>query len=100
MGGCPSDVRPTRDNTLMVDDIASKNILNPTSNFIVCPTWTVGKVQGRFLLDLITCLQTLVGNGLPVLQFLSCNPIGERYMDPRDYMYNDLYTHAKYNKLV
>ena len=100
MVGCPYDVRPTRDNTLMVDDSASKNILNPTSNFIVCPTWTVEKVRDRFLLDLLKYIQTLVGSGLPVPQFLSCNPIGERYMDPRDYMYRELYSHAKYNKLI
>jgi hypothetical protein len=38
MIGYPYDFRPTRDNTLMVDDNPSKNILNPTSNYIVCPT--------------------------------------------------------------
>ena len=48
MTGYPYDVCPTCDNTLMVDDIASKKILNPPSNFIVCPTWMVGKVQDRF----------------------------------------------------
>ena len=48
MVGCPYGVRPTCDNTLMVDDNASKNILNLTSKFMICPTWTVGKVQGRF----------------------------------------------------
>ena len=41
----PYDVRPTHENTLMVDDNASKIILNPTANFIVCPTWTVEKVR-------------------------------------------------------
>ena len=66
MVGCSYDVRPTCDNTLMVDDNASKNILNPTSNFIVCPTWMVGKVQDRFLLNLIKYLQTLVRSGLPM----------------------------------
>ena len=100
MVGCPYDVHPTGDNTLMVEDGASKNILNLTSNFIVCPTWTVGKVQDRFLLDLIKYLQTLVGSRLHVPQFLSYNPISERYMDPRDYMYRELYAHAKYNKLT
>ena len=100
MVGCPYDVRPTCDNTLMVDDNASKNILNPTSNFIVCPTWAVEKVRDRFLFDLIKYPQTLVGSGLLVPLFLSCNLIGERYMDPRDYMYKELYTHAKYNRLT
>ena len=66
MVGYLYDVHPTCDNTLMVDDNASKNILNPTFNFIICPTWTVGKVQDRFLLDLIKYLQMLVGGGLPV----------------------------------
>ena len=83
---------------LMVDDSASINILNPTFNFIVYPTWTVGQVQHRFLLDPTKYLQMLVRSGLPVPQFLSCNPIGERYMNPRDY--RELYTHAKYNKLI
>ena len=100
MVGCPYDLRPSRDNTLMVDDSPSKNILNPTSNFIVCPTWTVGKVQDRFLLDLIKYLQALVGSSLPVPNFVSNNPIGERYMEPRDYMYRELYSHAKFNKLI
>jgi hypothetical protein len=95
MVGCPYNVHPTLNNTLMMDDNAFKNILNPTSNFIVCPTWTVGKVQDRLLLDLIEYLQALVGNGLPVPQFLSCNPIGKKYMIPRDYLYRELYAHAK-----
>jgi hypothetical protein len=43
--GVPYDVCPTRENTLMVDDNAAKNILNPTANLIVCPTWTIEKVQ-------------------------------------------------------
>jgi hypothetical protein len=36
--GIPYDVRPTRENTLMVDDSAAKNVMNPTANFIVCLT--------------------------------------------------------------
>ena len=48
MVGYPYDVHPIHDNTLMVDDSAFKNILNPTSNFIVCPTWMVKKVQDHF----------------------------------------------------
>ena len=100
MVNCPYDVRPTRDNTLMVDDNVSKNILNPTSNFIVCPTWTVGKVQDHFMLDLIKYLQTLVGSGLPVPLFVSYNPVSERYMDPKVYLYRELYAHSKHKKLI
>ena len=48
----PYDIRPTRKTTLMVDDGTAKNVLNPTANFIVCPTWTIEKVQDKFLLDL------------------------------------------------
>ena len=46
--GVPYDVCPTRKNTLMVDDSAAKNVLNPPANFIVCPTWTIEKVQDKF----------------------------------------------------
>ena len=56
MVGCPYNIHPTRDNMLMVDNITSNNILNPTSNFIVCLTCTIGKVQERFLLYLIKYL--------------------------------------------
>lgn len=56
MVGCPYNVRPTCDSTFMVDDIASKNILNLTSNFIVCLMWTFRKVQDHFLLDLLKYL--------------------------------------------
>ena len=100
MVGYPYDIRRTYDNTLMVDDNAFKSILNLTSNFIVCPMWTVRKVQDRFLLNLIKYLQTLVGSGVPMPLFLSRNPIGERYMDLRDSMYRELYAHANYNKLI
>lgn len=37
MIGCSYDLRFTRDNNLMVEDIPSKNILKPTSNYIVHP---------------------------------------------------------------
>ena len=70
MVGCPYNVCPTRDNTLMVDNMASKQILKPTSNFIVCPTWTLGKVQDQFLLD-FKYLQTLMESKLPVPSFVS-----------------------------
>ena len=98
--GCPYDVRPTRENTFMVDNNASKNILNPTSNFIVCPTWTDEKVQDRILLDLTAYLQVLWSCGLPMNQFIRSNPIGKRYMDLRDYLYKELFSHAKFNKLI
>jgi hypothetical protein len=96
MVGCPYDVRPTRANSFMVDDSASKNFLNPASNFIVCPTWTIEKVQDRFLLELNKYLQALTTSGLPVPKFVYDNPIGERNMDPN----KKLYAHAKYVKLL
>jgi hypothetical protein len=96
----PYDIRPSRDNTLMVDDSAAKNILNPTTNFIVCPSWTIEKVQDRFLLDLLKYLQALWGSGLPVHDYVRLNPIGERYLDPRDHLYRELFSHAKFNKLI
>ena len=37
MIGCPYDLRPSRANILLVDNNPSKNILNPTSNYILCP---------------------------------------------------------------
>jgi hypothetical protein len=100
MVGVPYDLRPTRENTFMVDDSKAKNVLNPTSNFIVCPTWTVGKVQDRFLLDLVKYLQALWGSGFTVPEFVRNNPIGEAYMEPKEYLYRELYAHAKYNKLI
>ena len=63
-------------------------------------TWTVGKVQDRFLLDLIKYLKALVWSKLSVPHFLRHNPIGERYMDPNGYLHKELYAHVKYNKLI
>jgi hypothetical protein len=37
MIGCPYGLWPTHDNLF-------KNNVNPTFNYIVCPTWVVGKV--------------------------------------------------------
>lgn len=96
----PNNLRHACDNTLMVDNNTVKNISNPTSNYIVCPTWIFGTVQNRLLMDLHRYLQVLVGSGLPVPQFLSSNPIGNRYMDPKNYMHRELYAHAKCNKLI
>lgn len=53
MVGFPYDKQHVWDNTLMVDNNLSKDILNITSNFIVCLTWMVGKVQDCFLLELV-----------------------------------------------
>ena len=64
MVGCPYDVRPTRDNTMIVDDNASKNVLNLTSIFTICFTSVVGKVQDRFCLNLVKYLQMLMGSRL------------------------------------
>lgn len=60
MVGCSYDLKPTCENTLMVDDNASRNILNPTSNYIVCPTWMVKKIQNQLLLELNRYLQAFV----------------------------------------
>ena len=98
--GVPYNIRPTRKNTFMMDDNTSKNILNPRANFIVCPTWTVEKVWDQFLLDLSKYLQTLWGNGLPINNFVRNNPIGERYLDPQNHLYRELFSHAKLNKLI
>jgi len=100
MIGCPYDLRPARANTLMVDDTPSKNILNPNSNYVVCPTWTVGKVHDRFLIDLGLYLEALVRSRLSVPEFIQSNPIGDNYLDPRSYLYRELYNHAKFNKLI
>ena len=98
--GVPYDIHPTRENALMVEDNTSKNILNPTVNFKVCPTWTVEKVRDRFLLDLSTYMHALWNSRLPVNHFVRNNPIGERYLDPRDHLYKELFCHAKFNKLI
>ena len=71
--GCPYDLWPIRDNTLMVDNNPFKNILNLTSNYIVCSMWTVGKVQDLFLIDLGRYVHVFVGSGLPIPQFLLPN---------------------------
>lgn len=71
MIGYPYNLWMTRDNTLLMDDNPSKKILKTTSNYIVCPTWTVGKVQDGFLMDLVKCFQALVGSGFPVPQYIS-----------------------------
>jgi hypothetical protein len=84
----------------MVDDSAAKNILNPTANFIVYHMWIVKKIQDRFLLDLSKYLQAFWDSRLPVNHFVKNNPIGERYLDPQDHMYRELFSHAKFNKLI
>lgn len=98
--GVPYDVRPTRENTLMVDDSAAKNVLNPTANFIVCPSWTIEKVQDSFLLDLAQYLLNLTSSSLDVNYYVRRNPIGERRLEPQDFLYNELIKHAKFNKLI
>jgi hypothetical protein len=67
---CSYNIWATRDNTPMMDDNASKNIMNPTSNYIVYPTWTVRKVEDQFVIDLERYCQGLVGSGLPIPQFI------------------------------
>ena len=62
-------------------------------------------VDGRegprpFFLDLLKYLQAFMGSGMPVPKFVSLNAIGERYMDPKEYLYRELYAHAKYNELI
>lgn len=91
MVSCPYELSPTYENTLMIDDNPSKNILNPTSNFLVCLTWTVGKVK---------YFQDLLVSGVPAPNFVRNNSIGERYVDSRDYMYRELFNHTKFNKLI
>jgi hypothetical protein len=49
---------------------------NPTSNYIVCPTWTVGKVHDWFFINLGRYFHALVGSGVFVPQFIRNNPIG------------------------
>lgn len=39
-----------------------------------------------------------IGHHVPYSSIL--NPIGHRYMDPKNYMHTKLYKHAKYNKLI
>jgi len=96
----PYQIRPNPGNTLMVDDSAAKTFLNPDGNVIVCPSWAVEKVRDRFLLDLAKYLQALWGSKLPVNEFVRNNPIGESHLDPRSPLYRDLYSHAKFNKLI
>jgi hypothetical protein len=98
--GVPYDVRPTRANTLMVDDSAAKNVLNPPANFIVCPTWTIEKVRDNFLVDLARYLVELTGSESDVQSYLRLHPFGERRLEPQDHLYNELVTHAKFNKLL
>ena len=85
MIGPPYDLRPIPYNTLVVDDNLSMNILNPTSNYMVCPMWMVEKIHDQFLIDLIRYFQVLIGSGLPIPHFVRSNPKGERFMKPKDY---------------
>lgn len=100
MVGCPYDLCPTHENTLMVDGNLSKNILISTFNFIVCPMWTVGKVHDHFLFNIVKYFQELVGSSLANPQIVCKNPTCKRYMDLKDYMYMELYAQAKYDKLI
>ena len=75
MIGCPHNLRPTRDNTLGVDDNPSKEILSPTSYYIVCPTRTLGKLQDQFLFNLGRYFHALVGNMLIVPRSVRSNLI-------------------------
>lgn len=84
---CPYNLCPTHENTFMINENPSKNMFNLASNFIVCPIWMVQKVQDHFLLDLVKYFQDLMGSGIFAPNFVSKNPIGKRYMDPKNYMY-------------
>ena len=96
----PYQIRTTPGNTLMVDDNPAKTFLNPTGNVIICPSWTVEKVRDRFLIDLSKYLRAFTDNSKPVNEFVRNNPIGESHLDPRGHLYKELFSHAKFNKLV
>jgi hypothetical protein len=51
-------------------------------------------------MDLVSSFQALVGSGLPNPQFVQSNSIGDSYMNLKDYMYKELFAHAKYNKYI
>ena len=53
---------------LMVDGSPSKNLLNPTSDYIVCLTWIVKMVHNNLLMDLGKCLEESVKTRLIVPQ--------------------------------
>ena len=88
MIGSPYDLRPICDNTLMVDDNLSMNILNPTSNYMVCPMWMV---DDQFLIDLVRYFQVLIGSGLPIPHFVRSNPKGEEIHETKGLLYKELY---------
>ena len=66
--------------------IMDKENFEHDHQFIVCPTWIDGKVQDRFLLNLIKYIQALGESRRTVPHFLSHNVIGERCVEPMDYM--------------
>lgn len=96
----PYTLRTTPANTLMVDDSPAKTFLNPTGNVLICPSWTVEKVRDRFLIDLAKYLRALTDSNKPVYEFVRDNHIGEDHLDPRGHLYRELFSHAKFNKLI
>lgn len=51
----------------------------------------MGRSKIGFLKDLGRYFHALIGNILHVPEFIRDNPIGDRYTDPKDYMYIELY---------
>ena len=93
MIGCPYDLRPSCENTLMVDNNPSKNILNLISNYIVCP---MGMVR-RSTINFHGPCQILLGaqwEQVPIPQYVWNNRIGDRYMDLKVYVYRELWVQA------
>ena len=41
-----------------------------------------------------------MGSGLDVNYYVKRNSIGERCLESRDHLYNELLSHAEYNKLI
>ena len=96
----PYTLKTTPGNTLMVDDSPAKTFLNPRGNVIICPSWSIEKVRDRFLSELATYLRALTNSSKPVNEYVRSNPIGESHLDPQGHLYRELFSHARFNKLV
>ena len=61
----------------MLENIPSNNILNPASNYIVCPTWTILKAKDQYLMNIFKYFQAFVRNMFFGPHYVSVNSIGE-----------------------
>lgn len=98
---CPSHIRPSPENTLLLDDSPEKCILTPPGNVIFPRSWNPTMPNDMFLFSTVyPYIAKLARSGLTVPEFVLANPIGHPGLARDDPMYKLLYGYAKLNNLI